>query len=199
MKKLIFAAVVLLAACAPMGEWTSMMPDAELTNWRVVGTKADEGTGPEQIVIGADKVMLYGPADVALPLPEFVDFELAAQVMVSPDAASSLWFHHGETYGYEIVLGPTRMDASKQTTGSLNDVENIFETPAVPDRWFELRVAVKGKRITVRIDGKRVVDYTEPENVRRARDDMQRLGKGTFVLDSYRGTTTVRDMKMRNR
>ncbi len=185
---------LLLAACGTAEK--SLMPTDDLSNWRIVDGQASEGTTAEQIVLTENEVMIYAPADKTQPLPEFVNFELSAMVSTSADAASSLWVHHGEGYGYEIVLGPTRIDGRKQTTGSLNNIRNIFKTHTVAEQWFLLEVAVRGKNITVAVDGVPVVDYVEPAEPFRSGEVLSFLDKGTVVLDSWRGTTRVKDMKI---
>ncbi len=191
-----FLFTILLVSCAgPKGE--SLMPTADGSNWRVVAAEAHAETSADEIVLQDNLVMIYAPADEAAAMPQFRNFVLSAKILAGANEASSLWFHHGEAYGYEVVLGGRRMDASRQTTGSLNNVRNVYKSMAAEGEWWDLEVAVVGKHIAVKINGDPVVDYVEPAEPYRVMPGFGRLGAGTFVLDSYAGTTRVRDMKVR--
>jgi hypothetical protein len=58
---------------------------------------------------------------------------------------------------------------------------------AVPDgRWFTLAIQVQGRRVTTRIDGQPIIDYTEEPNPPRKKGLEQRLlGSGTFALQGH--------------
>ena len=71
-------------------------------------------------------------------------------------------------------------------TGSLWAIQDIKETYVKDNEWFTLHIKVKGKRITVKINGKQVADYTEPENVQRDEGLKGRiLSSGTFALQGH--------------
>ncbi|MDR2911875.1 MAG: DUF1080 domain-containing protein [Alistipes sp.] len=205
--KTLAAAIVTLAltACGTGNttteKWTSLMPDQELKNWRIPNGEPDPATSPEEIVVSGNKVMIYAPSDVEAPLPEFRNFILKAQVLTEPDAASSMWIRHGEGYGYEIALGNRRLDAGRLQRGSLVNIRNIYKSMAPDGEWYDLEVEVKGQNITVKIDDILLVDYVEPAEPYRLQSELGigllGTGGGTFVIDSYEGTTRVRDMQIR--
>ncbi len=187
-----------LVACGTGSEkWTSLMPDKDFTNWRTVAAVPDADAGPDQIVISGNKVMIYAPADKNAPLPGFRNFVLSASVMTEPGATSSLWFHHGEKYGYEIALTNRDAKNGRLQRGSLVNVRNIYRSMAPDGEWFTLEVAVRGRQITVSIDGVLLVDYVEPDEPFRVMEGFGLLGSGTFVVDSYDGVTHLREVKMR--
>lgn len=194
---IVICAAAVVAACGSGdAKWTSLMPDAELSNWRVVDKQPHPETTPDEIVVEGNKVMVYGPADTESPLPEFRNFVFSALVSTSTDAASSMWFHHGEGYGYEVALGNRRLDGGRLRRGSLVDVRNVYKSMAPDGEWFEMKVSVTGRQITVEIDGVMTVDYVEPDEPFRLANDSGRLGGGTFVIDSYAGLTRLRDVKV---
>ena len=53
------------------------------------------------------------------------------------------------------------------------------------DEWWTQTIIVRGKRVVVQLNGKTVVDYTEPGGVRR------RLSSGTFALQGHDPKSTV--------
>ena len=196
-------ALFAMAACGGNArQWTSLMPDTEFSNWRTVAAEPDAEASPEEIVISDNKVMIYGPSDPNAALPEFRNFVLQAKVLTEPGSASSLWFHHGVGYGYEVALGNRRLDGGRLQRGSLINVRNVFKSMAPDGEWFDLEVAVRGKNITVKINDILLVDYVEPAEPFRfdpgfeAMPGAGRLGTGTFVIDNYQGKIRVRDMKL---
>jgi hypothetical protein len=52
----------------------------------------------------------------------------------------------------------------KRKTGSLYAVLNLARSPVDESQWFQLRVTVNGKHITIHLNDQPVVDYTEPDN-----------------------------------
>jgi len=70
--------------------------------------------------------------------------------------------------GYEIQLNSTAKE--KRKTGSLYAVVDLDKSPVDESQWFKVRITVRGKQITIQLNDKTVVDYTEPENVVRPAD-----------------------------
>ncbi len=67
--------------------------------------------------------------------------------------------------GYEVQLNNTVTD--KRKTGSLYQIVDLEKSPVDDTQWFEMHIVVNGKRIVVNVDGKKVIDYTEPEHPER--------------------------------
>jgi hypothetical protein len=61
----------------------------------------------------------------------------------------------------------------------------VFEAPAEDDKWFEQHITVNGKRVVIKIDGKTVVDYTEPEDKKPGPNFTRVLSEGTFGLQAH--------------
>jgi hypothetical protein len=54
------------------------------------------------------------------------------------------------------------------------------------NEWYTEEIIVQGKKVTTKINGKTVVEYTEPENVKRSGGMEQRvLSSGTFALQGH--------------
>ena len=71
-------------------------------------------------------------------------------------------------------------------TGSLYGVVNVNPAPAKDNKWWTQHIIVKGKHIVVKIDGKTVVDYTEPEGKKAADKNFERkISSGTFALQGH--------------
>lgn len=66
---------------------------------------------------------------------------------------------------YEVQLNSSLK--GKRKTGSLYAVVDLDKSPVDETKWFKVRVRVEGERITVHVNDERVVDYTEPADVKR--------------------------------
>ena len=86
--------------------------------------------------------------------------------------------------GYEAQVNNTHKD--KRKTGSLYNIKDNEETVAKDHEWFHYHIKVDGKRIVITIDGKRIIDYTEPENAERP-DNMKGrfLSSGTIAFQAH--------------
>jgi hypothetical protein len=61
-----------------------------------------------------------------------------------------------------------------------------MEAPAKDDEWFTMQIVVRGRHVTTSVNGKTIVDYTEPDGVERPKDMAQRLiSSGTFALQGH--------------
>ena len=59
-------------------------------------------------------------------------------------------------------------------------------SPARDDTWFDLVIRVKGKTISITVNDKEVVKYTEPKEVKRLASFRGRvLSEGTFALQGH--------------
>jgi hypothetical protein len=166
--------------------WTSLFDGKTFNGW-----KASENTDSWTIEDGA--LVCHGPRSHLFymgDLAPFVDFEWKSEVMTKPGSNSGIYFHTRyqqegwPQYGYEVQVNNTHKDPKK--TGGLYAVSDVFEAPAKDDEWFEMHIAVQGKRIVVKVDGKTVVDYSEPEDGPPAAGGFHRvLDKGTFALQAH--------------
>ena len=61
-----------------------------------------------------------------------------------------------------------------------------YEVPAKDNQWFVLEVIVQGKHVVTKVDGKVIVDYTEPENAVAPKGHPGRLiSHGTFAIQGH--------------
>lgn len=128
---------------------------------------------------------------------EYVNFSLHTQVLMSTDAEAAISFHSdGKGSGYEILLNNGAIDGSRKT-GSLASVRNLYRSLAEDGEWFDLDLAVRGKNISVAVNGTDVVCYTEPENPYRTPEHAsQLLGKGGIYVKGACGTVQFKDFKI---
>lgn len=164
-------------------DWISLFNGKNLDGWKV-GENADAFKVQDGMIIVNGKVgHLFYMGDVKNH--DFKDFEFKADVMTFPKANSGIYIHTKyqekgfPKIGYEVQVNNSHTDPKR--TGGLYGVQDVYQAPAKDGEWFTMHIVVKGKHITVSVDGKKLVDYTEPENVKGSR----RLSSGTFALQAH--------------
>ena len=124
--------------------------------------------------------------------------------MTTPGSNSGIYFHTEyqesgwPSKGYEAQVNNSGSDPRK--TGSLYAVQDVSEAPAGDGEWFTMYIKVQGDHITIKIDGKTTVAYTEPDNVERPEGMSGRLlSSGTFALQGHDPESTVyyKEIKVR--
>ncbi len=192
MKKVVLSVVALallsimtVPICAEEG-WVSLFDGKSFAGW-----KASENKDSWKIIDG--QLVCHGPRSHLFydgELKPFKDFEFKAEVMTTPGSNSGIYFstrfqpEGWPKYGYEVQVNNTHTDPKK--TGGLYGVSDVFEAPAKDGKWFEMHIAVQGKHVTVKVDGKTVVDYTEPAGKEPPKDGFVRvISEGTFALQAH--------------
>jgi hypothetical protein len=166
--------------------WTSLFDGKSFAGW-----KASENKDSWKIVDG--ELVCHGPRSHLFydgDLKPFKNFEFKAEVLTTPGSNSGIYFHTRfqplgwPQYGYEVQVNNTHTDPKK--TGGLYAVSDVFEAPAKDGKWFEMHIAVQGKQVVIKVDGKTVVDYTEPADQKPAPGGFVRvISEGTFALQAH--------------
>jgi hypothetical protein len=157
----------------------------------LAGWKASEHVDSWKVVDG--KLVCRGPrshlfyvgADPDRPT-EFKNFHLIAEVLTKPKANSGIYFHTRfqekgwPAHGHEAQVNNSSGDPVR--TGSLYNVVKNFEAPAKDDEWFTEEVIVEGNHITIKVNGKTIVDHVEKTDTIK---DGRKLSSGTFALQAH--------------
>ncbi|NOT49975.1 MAG: DUF1080 domain-containing protein [Chitinophagaceae bacterium] len=191
MRKLVTAfAIIILFSFSPeqKKEWISLFDGASLAGWKVGDNATTFSMENGAIAVNGNVAHLY--YDGSVNEHSFKNFELKIDVMTTPGSNSGIYFHTQYQQGgwpkkgYEVQVNNSHTDWRR--TGSLWAIQDIKETYVKDDEWFTMHIKVKGKRITVKLNDKQVVDYTEPENVQRDEGMNERiLSSGTFALQGH--------------
>jgi hypothetical protein len=190
--KLFVIAVVLLSFCSGKQEqknkWVSLFDGKTLDGWKVGNNASSFSMENGAIRVNGDVAHLYYDGEVQQH--NFKNFELKIDVMTTPGSNSGIYFHtqYQESgwpqKGYEVQVNNSHTDWRR--TGSLWAIQDIKETYVKDNEWFTMHIKVKDKMVTVSINDKQVVDYTEPENVQREEGMKGRiLSSGTFALQGH--------------
>jgi hypothetical protein len=180
-----FAAV--LATCSLSMEtqaqkkgWIKLFDGKSLEGWQV-------GENPETFKVEDGTIVVFGPrAHLFYMGPvenhNFKNFEYKATLMTKPGANSGMYIHtqfQEEGWpqkGYEIQVNNSHTDWRR--TGSVYGIQDVKEAPAKDDKWFTQHIIVKGNKITVKVDGKTINEYTVPA-------EGGKLSSGTFAIQGH--------------
>lgn len=166
------SAFVLFAGLARAGDdWIPLFNGQDLTGWKA-------NTQPEAFTVVNGAIRTHAPkpyahlfyvGDGSPDAGRFKNFELEATVRGEPNSNSGIYFHtdiaSGEgprlalKKGYEVQLNSAVKE--KRKTGSLYAVIDLAESPVDETQWFKVRLRVEGRRITVYVNDRQTVDYTE--------------------------------------
>jgi len=140
---------------------------------------------------------LYYVGDAQL----FKNVELKVDVMTESGSNGGIYFHtkyqpsDWPKYGFESQVNNTHSDWKK--TGSLYDVVNVSESFAKDGQWWTQHIIVKGDKVTVKVNGRIVLEYTEPPGAQPGRNYTRKLDQGTFALQAHDPKSVIRYKNIR--
>jgi hypothetical protein len=192
------ATFCLLLAAAPLAfgqgqdGWVSLFNGKDFTNWKV-----NENTDTFTIKDGA--IQANGPRSHCFYVGpvgnhDFTDFELKVDVKTAPGSNGGIYFHTllqdqgWPSKGFEVQVNNSHTDPIK--SGSLYHVKDIgteIVSPIVKDNeWFTEHIVVKGKTVTISLNGKQVVEWTQPDDWKGGREGPGRsIGHGTIAFQGH--------------
>jgi hypothetical protein len=131
----------------------------------------------------------------------FKNFHLKAEVMTEPNSNGGIYFHTKYQEkgwpkgGFECQVNNTHGDWIK--TGSLWGIVNVGVSLAQDRKWWTQEIIVEGNKVTVKIDGKKFLEYVEPAGAQAGKDYERKLSEGTFALQGHDPKSTVRYKNIR--
>ena len=180
---LTLAAAALTGATAATRQpdgWVSLFDGKTLNGWKASEHPATFSVANGEIVVHGPRAHLF--YDGPVQNHQFTDFELSVDVLTKPGANSGIYLRTAfqpdgfPSNGYEVQVNNSHTDWRR--TGSLYAVQDVRE--ALPDNaWFTVHTIVRGRRVRVLLDGRQVVDYTEPDSA------PTRLTGGTVALQGH--------------
>lgn len=160
-------------------EWISLFDGKTLNGWKAAEHPGTFTVADGAIVVYGDRAHLF--YEGAVNNHSFKNFELKLKVMTFPGANSGIFIHTAyqeegwPSKGYEVQVNNTQSDWRR--TASIYAVQDVKEVYMKDNEWFDMHIAVQGKRIIVKLNGKVVNDFTEGEN--------GRLTGGTIALQGH--------------
>lgn len=194
------ALILLLASPATFAQdgFISLFNGKDFTDWKVGG---DQNTF--QIKDGAlvaNGAVAHAFYDGAVKNHDFKNFELMVDVMTAPVSNGGIYFHTEfqdrgfPRKGFEVQVNNTHGDPIK--TGSLYHVKDIgaddIKGIVKDGEWFTEDILVQDKTVTIRLNGKEVVKWTQPADWDGGREGPGRaIGHGTIALQGHDPKSTV--------
>ncbi len=166
--------------------WKSLFDGSTLTGWRASGSSSIWRVEDGCIVCNGEGGHLFYTGNHQ-PLK---NFHLKCEIRSTPGSNSGIYFHtkfQESTYpkfGIEVqVYNSSNKNQAKSS--SLYGLVNITNSPTRDGIWYEQEIIVEGKRVVLKVNGKVIVDYVEPQNQTAFSSEFERLlGEGTFALQS---------------
>ena len=157
----------------------SLFNGKDFTGWKI------SDKAKSKIKVKDGMIVCNGPRSHAFTVKQYKNFHFKAEVKTTPGSNSGIYFHTKfqasgwPKAGYESQVNVSHRDPVK--TGSIYNTVKLFKTSATDDKWWKHEIIVKGKHVVVKIDGKTVVDYTEPKD----KKGPVKLSKGSFALQAH--------------
>lgn len=199
MKRFLSATACMIVLCsfvaaAEEDGFVELFDGKSLDGWKIAENpnafKVEDGI---LVVNGKRGHMFY---DGKVGEANFKNFHLKVEVMTKPKANSGIYFHtkyqdsDWPRIGYEAQIANTHPDQKK--TGSIYEVDNVNPAPVADNEWFTYEIIVNGKNIVTKVNGKELVNYTEPESFQRPKGwEGRRLSSGTFAIQAHDPGSTV--------
>jgi hypothetical protein len=191
--------VTLLLATAPLAlgqsGWISLFNGRDLSGWKIGG---DQNTF--QIKDGA--MVTKGPVahafyDGPVSAHDFKNFELMVDVMAAANSNGGIYFHTGyqdrgyPRKGFEVQVNNTYL-VDPVKTGSLYHVQDVSTAGIKDNEWYTTHILVQDNVVTIRINGKQVVKWTQTAAWNGGREGPGRvIGRGTIALQSHDPNSAV--------
>ena len=189
---LALAAVMQMPAAEP--GFTQLFNGKDWTGWKVAN--------PDSFRIEDGAIIAHGtPGHAYYDGPfmnhAFRNFELKVDVMTRTNSNGGIFIltefqeKGWPAKGFEIQVNNTYMKDPVKT-GSLYHVSDIKEAPAKDDEWFTEHIIVQGDTITIKVNDKQVVQWTQPKEWAGSPEFAKRvMSVGTVALQAHDANSTV--------
>jgi len=200
---LLFAVAAAPIAFAQDG-WISLFNGKDFTGWKIGGNQ-------ESFKIKYGAMVANGPVahafyDGPVQNHDFKNFELMVDVKTAPNSNGGIYFHTEfqnsgfPRKGFEVQVNNTHRDPIK--SGSLYHVKDIgaddINGITKDDEWFTEHIIVKDNTVTIRLNGKEVVKWTQPADWNGGREGAGRvISHGTFAFQGHDPNSTVQYKNVR--
>lgn len=175
-------------------EWTELFNGKNLDGWKAVENPGSFKVEDGLLVCDGPQSHLFYTGDFKKGV--FRNFELKAMVKTMPGSNSGIIFHTQEQEygpllrGYEVQVNNSYEREGDfqelKKTGSIYGIRNIYYQTVNDNEWFELSLKVVENRCEVWVDGKKVVDYIQPDEPYRPKNDKWKIfSAGRIALQCH--------------
>ena len=190
--------------------FTRLFNGTDLTGWKISGAT-------ESFTVRDGTIVASGPAshlyyDGSFRNHSFRHFELKVDVMCRPGSNGGVYVltEFEEVGGNERASGrfPSKgfeiqvyNAEGGPRTGSLYHVADLEQSPVKDDEWFTQTITVRGTTITVKVNDREVVNWTQPADWNGGREGPGRriTGPGTIALQAHdpKGTVFYKNVRIK--
>jgi hypothetical protein len=172
--------------------FTQLFNGKDFTGWKLANPdsfRIEDGA----IVANAKGMQGHAYYDGPFRNHSFRNFELKVDVMTRANSNGGVFIltefveKGWPQKGFEIQVNNSYVK-DRVKTGSLYHVQDVLdESPAKDDAWFTEHIIVKDKTIQVRVNGKQVVNWTQPDDWNGGREGPGRAitGPGTIAFQAH--------------
>lgn len=162
------AVVTTAAVAAPAATeegFVDIFNKKNLDGWKPSEQK--EGS-PSQFTVENGELVVHGTRAHLFTTKNYKNFHLKLEIMTKPGSNSGVYIHtkYEDSWpknGYEVQVNCTHGDPVKN--GSIYHIVKNYDPIAKENEWYTMDIIVKGKNVVTKVNGKNVVDYTEPPGV----------------------------------
>ena len=188
--------ISLPASAAEEDGWKSLFDGKSLKGWKINESEESWSVEDGAIKSHGNRSHLFYVGDDK----PFKDFHFECQVMTKENSNAGIFIHTKfqdsgwPAQGYEAQVNNS-FNKDPQKTGTLYNTVKVLEAPAKDNEWFKYEIIVEGKHVQILIDGKKVMDYVEPDD----KEGTVKLSQGTFALQAHDPGSTVyfKDLKVK--
>lgn len=169
--------------------WIPLFDGKTFNGWKV-GENADAFSIDSGVIKVNGKVAhLFYMGDVSNH--NFKNFHFKADVLTTPGSNSGIYFHAQyqergfPSTGLEVQVNNSHTDWRR--TGSLYAINDVRETYVKDNEWYTQEIIVVGKSVTVKLNSRTVMEYTQPDTATGKRI----ISSGTFALQGHDPKSTV--------
>jgi hypothetical protein len=120
----------------------------------------------------------------------YKNFHFKAEVKTEPNSNAGIYFHtkYQESgwpkYGFECQVNLS-YNSDPRKTSSLYAVKDVLEAAAKDNEWYTQEIIVQGNKVTLKVNGKTMVEYNEPDDQKAGSDFTRKIDEGTFALQAH--------------
>lgn len=190
-----FAALLSAAQATPQGKWQELFDGKDLTGWQVNEHKDTFSVENGAIRAHGERSHCFYTGPYMNHM--FKDFELEVEVKTLPHANGGIYIDtqfQPEGWpgkGFEVQVNNTYPNDPRKT-GSLYEVQDNNANVAPDNQWFTEHIVQRGDKITVDVNGKEIVSWTQPSGWAGVKEfPGRKIGIGTIALQGHDSGSTV--------
>ena len=174
--------------------FTSLFNGKDFTGWKLANA---ESVSIEDVAIKSNGSAGHAYYAGAFQNASFRNFELKVDAMTRPNSNGGIYImteyleKGWPAKGFEIQVNNT-YEKDPRKTGSLYQVDDVKEQLVPDNEWYTYHIVAKGNTLTVRVNDKQVVEWTQPADWEGPKGSPgRRIGPGTIALQAHDPNSTV--------